>query len=82
MRYVKKRIPVEAVQWFKVGDHPAVVLADIEITPGFRDLFPIIHTLEGPHRVSKGDWIVTGIEGECWPVKPHIFEKTYEPYTE
>lgn len=36
-----------------------------------------IDTKEGGHRVCPGDWILTGIEGERWPVKPHIFEKTY-----
>ena len=28
---------------------------------------------------SKGDWIVTGVDGEQYPVKPDIFKKTYEP---
>lgn len=27
---------------------------------------------------DMGDWIVRGVEGEFHPVKPHIFEKTYE----
>lgn len=36
-----------------------------------------IDTKEGGHRVCPGDWILTGIEGERWPVKPSIFEKTY-----
>ncbi len=26
---------------------------------------------------QKGDWILTGVEGEQWPVKKEIFEKTY-----
>lgn len=38
-----------------------------------------ILTLEGQHIVSPGDWIITGIKGEKWPVKPDIFEATYEP---
>jgi hypothetical protein len=36
-----------------------------------------IDTREGGHRVCPGDWILTGIEGERWPVKPEIFTKTY-----
>lgn len=37
-----------------------------------------IETLEGTMKADIGDWIVTGIEGEQYPVKPGIFEKTYE----
>ena len=38
----------------------------------------IIKTLEGDMIASKGDWIVTGVDGEKYPVKPDIFKKTYE----
>ena len=37
-----------------------------------------IDTLEGVMKASPGDWIVTGVYGEKYPVKPDIFEKTYE----
>ena len=35
-------------------------------------------TLEGVHRIDFDDWIIQGIEGELYPCKPNIFEKTYE----
>ena len=38
-----------------------------------------IETLEGIHKASVGDWIITGVNGEQYPCKPDIFEKTYEP---
>ena len=38
----------------------------------------VIKTLEGDMLASKGDWIVTGVDGEQYPVKPDIFKKTYE----
>lgn len=38
-----------------------------------------IETLEGVMKASPGDWIVKGINGEKYPVKPDIFEKTYLP---
>lgn len=38
----------------------------------------IIHTLEGDMIASKGDWIITGVNGEHYPCKPDIFERTYE----
>lgn len=37
-----------------------------------------IETLEGRHEVTEGDWIITGVNGEKYPCKPDIFEKTYE----
>lgn len=39
----------------------------------------IIHTLEGDMKASVGDYIITGVNGEQYPCKPDIFEKTYEP---
>lgn len=38
----------------------------------------IIHTLEGDMKAEPGDWIITGVNGEQYPCKPDIFEKTYE----
>ena len=37
-----------------------------------------IDTLEGGHVVCPGDWIITGVDGERYPCKPGIFEKTYD----
>ena len=37
-----------------------------------------IHTLEGDHHVTVGDYVIQGINGELYPCKPDIFEKTYE----
>lgn len=39
----------------------------------------LIDTLEGPHLVSVGDWVIQGVKGEFYPCKPDIFELTYEP---
>ncbi len=41
-----------------------------------------IQTLEGWYQVTPLDWIITGIEGERYPCKPDIFEKTYEAVDE
>lgn len=38
----------------------------------------IIETLEGEMHAYAGSYIVRGIEGEIYPVKKEIFEKTYE----
>lgn len=69
---------IEAVQWFRPGDHPNVVMksapnryADTEI--------PWVETLEGGHIVTPGDWIIRGVKGEFYPCKPDIFALTYDP---
>lgn len=37
-----------------------------------------IETLEGTMTASAGDWIIRGVQGEFYPVKPDIFDATYE----
>lgn len=37
-----------------------------------------IKTLEGEMRVSPGDWVIRGVQGEFYPCKPDIFEQTYD----
>lgn len=43
---------------------------------------PHIHSLEGPHYVKSGDWIIRGIQGEFYACNPDIFAATYEAVTE
>lgn len=50
-----------------------VVISAYQTTEQF-----IIHTLEGDMLASIGDYIITGVDGEQYPCKPDIFEKTYE----
>lgn len=71
MKFRKKPVVIEATQWFKMGDHPAV-------KPLYNDL-GIIETLEGNHQVIPGDWIITGVKGEMYACKDEIFKMTYEP---
>jgi len=75
MKFRKKPIVIDAVQFHKVGDHPAVV-ETAESPTGFG-----IHTLEHTaiqHEVTPGDWIITGVQGEVYACKPEIFAATYE----
>ena len=37
-----------------------------------------IKTLEGEMLATAGDYIIKGVNGEFYPCKPDIFEKTYE----
>ena len=41
-----------------------------------------INTLEGNMFANVGDWIIKGVNGEFYPCKPDIFEKTYEEVKE
>ncbi len=74
-RYLKKSVVVDAVQWFKLGDHPTVLAESDD------DIIGYIDTPEGRLRVEFGDWIITGIAGENYPCKPQIFEQLYKPVT-
>lgn len=38
-----------------------------------------VETLEGTEEASSGDWIITGINGEQWPISNSTFEKKYKP---
>lgn len=42
------------------------------------DIYYSIETLEGKMTANPGDWIIQGVNGELYPCKPDIFEKTYE----
>lgn len=85
MKFRKKPVVIEATQWFKHGDHPAVnpVFTHSPSDEHWHPTVPTeegwIKTLEGAMRVNPGDWIITGVKGEHYPCKPDIFEMTYEP---
>ena len=39
----------------------------------------LVSTLEGTMRALPGDWIIKGVHGEVYPIKPDIFAETYDP---
>jgi len=81
MKFRKKPVVIEATQWFKHGDHPMVKQTHtVELNMVTPQAY--IETLEGPHLVTSGDWIITGVKGEHYPCKPDIFDMTYEPVEE
>lgn len=91
MKYIKKPIPVEAVQWLKDGDHAAVVTCGCTTytDPVTKNTTGqccsdcgkrFIQTKEGRLHVEAGVWIVgPGAAGEYWPVQNKIFFDTYTP---
>ena len=38
----------------------------------------LIETLDGTMKANIGDYIIKGVNGEFYPCKPDIFEKTYD----
>ena len=89
MKYRKKPVVVEAIQWTGinlteikefVGDSLIYDIIDTawQAGAGIPHVIMRIETLEGTLQVSKGDYIIKGVQGEFYPCKPDIFEKTYE----
>jgi len=76
-RYRKNPVVIEAEQYSSTGDEPFGYLPEPPIRFNQR-AEPYIETLEGPLKVSEGDWIIRGVKGEFYPCKPEIFEATYE----
>ena len=74
--YRKKPVVIDAVQFKKLGDHPAV-FADVKSPTGFA-IYTLEHTAR-THEVTPGDYIITGVKGEVYACKADIFEETYEP---
>lgn len=76
MKYRKKPVVIGAMQWDgkDLLELSGFVGDAMIIGPGA----VMIRTLEGDLRVSRGDYIIKGVQGEFYPCKPDIFEKTYE----
>lgn len=47
------------------------------INQGFMPL-KTLESGEGTQNANFGDYILKGIDGECWPIKADIFERTYD----
>jgi len=93
-QYRKKPVIVEAVQYKRDEDFKDNIEEIREwmssnnsdrkiITYGPTTKYPCIlehyiETLEGNMLVSKGDYIIKGVQNEFYPCKPDIFKETYE----
>ncbi len=92
MKYRKKPIVVEAWQYTydKMNNFPSSefkylpeFIAEGIMSSRISDLYrrrPFLVSLDGHHAtaVSEGDYIIKGVEGEFYPCKPSVFEKSYE----
>ncbi len=90
MKFRKKPIVIEAVQYNNLNREEIEVFVgkklrqDLETETaylagkGVPKFSLTIETLEGNHKAMPNDWIIKGINGEFYPCKPDIFEKTYD----
>ena len=88
MIYRKKPVVVEAFKlgidyipdWFmdKVTTNEIILHGSSTAFYHSYDTNADINTLEGVMHANYGDYIIKGVNGEIYPCKPDIFEKTYE----
>lgn len=89
-KFRKKPVVIEAVQWnakmknfdevmnFMQEFHGSKLNYENAEESAYKSGELKIQTLEGIMTASDGDWIIKGVNGEFYPCKPDIFEKTYE----
>ena len=84
MKYRKKPVEIEAIQFadttetlVKLQDELGLDPVRVDYTSTNSPLLKI-ETLEGTMIARVGDYIIKGVNGEFYPCKPDIFEKTYE----
>lgn len=87
MKYRKKPVEIEAFQygiddrpdWFddKVTSNEITTFVGTDIRDS-SEYYCEIKTLEGIMKGNCKDFIIKGVNGEIYPCKPDIFEKTYE----
>lgn len=82
-KYRKKPIVIEAMQY--TGDYDSFCIIQDFVGSAFipyamnEDSRTVgIKTLEGNMTANVNDYIIKGVNGEFYPCKPDIFEKTYE----
>ena len=90
-KYVKKPIPIEAIQWHGGNEDEIRAFAGKSvkfvrhfsttekmpwISTSWADLY--IESLEGRMKADVGDYVVKGIKGEFYICAKDIFEESYE----
>jgi len=83
MKFRKKQVIIDATQLIdnnfrSLDDIPISHCKDWRVGNDEDGFYVGIPTLEGLTKVRNNDWIIRGINGEYYPCKPDIFEKTYE----
>lgn len=85
MNYTKRPVTIQAWQFTKENYTKGVphILRSKNVSYwsqyGGEVIGGEIKTLEGVMEISENDWVICGVNGEFYPCKPDIFEKTYMP---
>lgn len=90
-KYRKKPVEIEAIQWTgdnfcEIRDFCSTINYHLSGGTSSSSGTVLIHdktkldivTLEGTMTADSGDYIIKGVNGEFYPCKPDIFDKTYE----
>lgn len=81
-KFRKKPVEVEALQYKNDAESIAEIhdFVNGTISVDYSKEPPIlkIPTLEGEMKAKPGDYIIKGVEGEFYPCRSDIFDKTYE----
>lgn len=86
MKYIKKPVEIEAYHYTDC-DKGILYQAPTWLIRGYEDYTIFfnpdtqnyyVKTLEGNMKISEGDWIIQGVNGELYPCKDDIFRKTYD----
>lgn len=82
LKYRKKPVVIEALLYD--GTNREELKEFVGNSVGFMETVegsvPYIMTLEGNMKVSEGDYVIKGVNGEFYPCKPGIFAKTYDEF--
>lgn len=90
-KYRKKPIVIEAIQltedlFWQVQESKKGVFDKFHFSGSWHPInktignaYILITILEGTMRAELNDWIICGVNGEFYPCKDEIFEKTYQP---
>lgn len=84
MKYRKKPVVIEAMQYNALNSRNSVMQwidangGKCYLVKSINDNSIYIETLEGTMRADLNDYVIKGVNGEFYPCKPDIFDKTYE----
>lgn len=88
-KFTKRPVMIEAIQFADDADTisniSAFINAEEPLVVGWDNAgkaYLKIQTLEGVMTATDGDWIIKGVQGEFYPCKPDIFEKTYSRFAQ
>lgn len=77
MKYRKKPVEIEAIKW-EGALADLIEFAGAAVYLNIAEATVFIRTLEGDMKITIGDYIIKGVQGEFYPCKPDIFLETYE----